>query len=154
MVIMSDYEQTNAKNINAREGPLDASGGVSRKKGRILIVDDEETVCQHLADMLQKFGHEVHTAMSSIEALEAFRARPLDYDIVITDQTMPYLTGLTLADHLRQVRPDISVILCTGYTELLSAGEAAIFGIKKILMKPVAMKQLERVIESSLQDSE
>ena len=132
---------------------MHASGGVSKKKGRILIVDDEETVRQHLSDMLRIFGHEVYIAMSSIEALEAFRARPLDYDIVITDQTMPYLTGLTLADQLRQIRPDISVILCTGYTELISAEEASFFGIKKILMKPVTLKQIQRVIESSLQDS-
>jgi len=147
---MSDYEQTNAKNINAREGPVHASGGVSRKKGRILIVDDEETVRQYLSDMLQRFGHEVHTAMSSIEALEAFRSRPLDYDIVITDQAMPYVTGLTLANQLRQIRPDISIILCTGYTELISAEEASFFGIKKILMKPFTAKQIQRVIESSL----
>ena len=151
---MPDSAQTDSRKTNSREGPVHASGGVSKKKGRILIVDDEETVRQHLSDMLQSFGHEVYIAMSSIEALEAFRARPLDYDIVITDQTMPYLTGLTLADQLRQIRPDISVILCTGYTELISAEEASFFGIKKILMKPVAMKQLERVIESSLQESE
>ena len=129
---------------------MHASGGVSKKKGRILIVDDEETVRQYLSDMLQRFGHEVHTAMSSIEALEAFRSRPLDYDIVITDQAMPYVTGLTLANQLRQIRPDISIILCTGYTELISAEEASFFGIKKILMKPFTAKQIQRVIESSL----
>lgn len=147
---MSDSAQNDSKKIHAREGPANANHAASGKKGRILVVDDEETVCQHLADMLQRFGHRVHVKTSSVEALEAFRARPDDYDMVITDQTMPYLTGLTLADHLRRIKPDISVILCTGYTELISADEAAIFGIKKILMKPVTIKQLERVIEGSL----
>ncbi|HOD36942.1 MAG TPA: response regulator [Syntrophales bacterium] len=147
---MPDSAQTDSKNTNPTEGPEHASGGGSGKKGRILVVDDEETVRQHLSDVLQRFGHEVHTAMSSLEALEAFRSRPLDYDIVITDQAMPYVTGLTLADQLRQIRPDISVILCTGYTELISAEEASSFGIKKILMKPVTVKQLQRVIENSL----
>jgi DNA-binding NtrC family response regulator len=150
MFIMSDAVKNDSKKTNAGEGPVKLSTVASGKRGRILIVDDEETVCQHLADMLQRCGHRVHVKTSSVEALEAFRAGPNDYDMVITDQTMPYLTGLTLADYLRQIKPDISVILCTGYTELISADEAAIFGIKKILMKPVAMKQLERVIEGSL----
>jgi len=150
MVIMSDSAQRDSTQTNAEEGQADVSGVASRKKGRILIVDDEETVCQYLADMLQRFGHEVYVKTSGVEALEAFRARPNDYDVVITDQTMPHLTGLTLADNIRQIRPDISVILCTGYTELITADEASSFGIKKILMKPVTMKQLEKIIESIL----
>ena len=147
---MSDSAQRDSTKINDEKNQLVAADVTSGRKGRILIVDDEEMFCQYLSEALQRFGHEVYTKTSSVEALEAFRARPNDYDMVITDQTMPHLTGLTLADNIRQIRPDISVILCTGYTELITADEASSFGIKKILMKPITMKQLEKIIESIL----
>jgi CheY-like chemotaxis protein len=149
MFFMSDEARIDSKEIDARQGPAITSCAASGKKGRILVVDEEETSCEQLSEMLQRFGHQVHMKTSSVEALETFRSRPNDYDVVITDQTMPHLSGLTLADRLRQIRPDISVILCTGYTELISAEEASYFGIKKILMKPVTMKHLERVMEGS-----
>jgi len=150
MSVMPDVEKTDSTEINAAGGSVNLYRVAAGKKKRILLVDDEEIFCLHLAEMLRQFGHQVHMKTNSVEALETFRAGPDDYDVVITDQTMPYMTGLTLADHLRQIRSDISVILCSGYTELISAEEASFFGIKKILMKPVAMKHLKQVIESSL----
>ena len=147
---MSDSAQRDSTKINAEDNQVVDTVVTSGKKGRILVVDDEETFCQYLSDVLQRFGHEVYTMTSSVEALEAFRARPNDYDMVITDQTMPYVTGLALADHLRQIRPDISIILCTGYTELITVDEVSFLGINKILMKPVVMTQLKRIIESGL----
>lgn len=147
---MSNPVEIHSNQIDAAEGTVDAAHGAPGKKGRILVIDDEEICCEQISDMLQRLGHEVLTKTSGIEALEAFRAGPSDYDMVITDQTMPRLTGLGLADHLRRIRPDIAIILCTGYTELISAAQASLFGIRKILMKPVTLTQLKRVIEGSL----
>lgn len=120
------------------------------KKGRILFIDDEEMVCEVYRDMLLRLGHEVKIITSSIEALEAFKERPDHYNLVITDQTMPYLTGLDLAEKLRKVQPDISIILLTGYSELVSAKTASSYGINKILMKPCRLQQLNHVVNSTL----
>jgi len=122
----------------------------SDRKGRVLFVDDEEIICETYCDMLLKLGYEVSTRISSIEALDTFRARPNDFDLVIMDQVMPRLTGLELADHLKKIRPDISIILCTAYSELITPETAHHFGIDKILIKPVGIGQMEKVVDSTL----
>ena len=121
----------------------------SDRKGRILFVDDEEIICETYCDMLFKLGYEVSTKISSVEALEAFRARPDDFDLVIMDQVMPHLTGLDLADHLKKIRPNISIILCTGYSELITPQTAYDFGIDKVLIKPVGIWQMREVVDST-----
>jgi two-component system, cell cycle sensor histidine kinase and response regulator CckA len=122
----------------------------SSRRGRILFVDDEEIICQTYCDMLLKLGYEVSTKINSVEALEAFRARPNEFDLVITDQAMPHLTGLDLADQLKKIRSDISIILCTGYSELITPQTAHDFGIDKILIKPVGIWQMQEVVDSAL----
>jgi DNA-binding NtrC family response regulator len=121
----------------------------SDRKGRILFVDDEEIICETYGDMLFKLGYEVSTKISSVEALEAFRARPDDFDLVIMDQVMPHLNGLDLADHLKKIRPNISIILCTGYSELITPQTAYDFGIDKVLIKPVGIWQMREVVNST-----
>jgi CheY-like chemotaxis protein len=121
----------------------------SGRKGRILFVDDEEIICETYCDMLFKLGYEVSTKISSVEALEAFRARPDDFDLVIMDQVMPHLNGLDLADHLKKIRPNISIILCTGYSELITPQTAYDFGIDKVLIKPVGIWQMREVVDST-----
>jgi two-component system, cell cycle sensor histidine kinase and response regulator CckA len=122
----------------------------SGRRGRILFVDDEEIIRETYCGMLLQLGHEVSTRASSVEALEAFRAEPDEFDLVITDQAMPYLTGLDLADHLKIIRPNISIILCTGYSELITPQTAHDFGIDKILIKPVGIWQMREVVDSAL----
>ena len=122
----------------------------SGRRGRILFVDDEEIICETYCDMLLRLGHEVSTRISSVDALEAFRAGPDEFDLVITDQAMPHLTGLDLADHVRKIRPNISIILCTGYSELITPQTAYDFGIDKILIKPVGIWQMREVVDSAL----
>jgi CheY-like chemotaxis protein len=122
----------------------------SSKRGRILFVDDEEIICETYCGMLLQLGHEVSTRISSVEALEAFKAGPDEFDLVITDQAMPHLTGLDLADHLKKIRPNISIILCTGYSELITPQTAYDFGIDKILIKPVGIWQMREVVDSVL----
>lgn len=122
----------------------------SGRRGRILFVDDEEIICETYGDMLQQLGHEVSARISSVEALEAFKAGPDEFDLVITDQAMPHLCGLALADCVKKIRPDISIILCTGYSELITPQTASDFGIDKILIKPVGIWQLREVVGSAL----
>jgi DNA-binding NtrC family response regulator len=122
---------------------------LSGRKGRILFLDDEEIICETYSNMLLKLGYEVVVMISSIEALEAFRARPNDFDLVIMDQVMPHLNGLALADHLKKIRPNISIILCTGYSELITPQTAYDFGIAKVLIKPVGIWQMREVVDST-----
>jgi len=123
---------------------------LSGRKGRILFVDDEEIICETYYDMLFKLGYEVRTMINSVEALEMFRARPDDFDLVIMDQVMPHLNGLALADHLKKIRPNISIILCTGYSELITPQTAYDFGIDKVLIKPVGIWQMRDVVSKVL----
>jgi DNA-binding NtrC family response regulator len=120
------------------------------RRRRILFVDDEEIICETYCNMLLQLGHEVSMRISSVDALEAFKAGPDEFDLVITDQAMPHLSGLDLANHLKKIRPDISIILCTGYSELITPQTAFDFGIDKILIKPVGIWQMREVVDSAL----
>jgi DNA-binding NtrC family response regulator len=120
------------------------------RRGRILFVDDEEIICETYCNMLLQLGHEVSMRISSVEALKEFKAGPDEFDLVITDQAMPHLTGLDLADQLKKIRSDISIILCTGYSELITPQTAYDFGIDKILIKPVGIWQMREVVDSAL----
>lgn len=122
----------------------------SGRRGRILFVDDEEIICETYSDMLLQLGHEVSTRKNSVDALDVFKASPDKFDLVITDQAMPNLSGLDLADHLRKIRPNISIILCTGYSELITPQTACDFGIDKVLIKPVGIWQMREVVERAL----
>ena len=116
---------------------------------RILFIDDEAHVTDIGARMLKRFGYEVTTAVSSLVALKLFQANPYAFDLVITDQTMPYLTGNDLALEMLKIRPELPILLCTGFSVGVSEEQAA-EGIKKVLMKPLTMKYLIRTVRSVL----
>ena len=122
------------------------------KKGneRILFVDDEEQMVKLSKLMIQSLGYKVVTEKSSIKALELFKAQPDYFDLVITDQTMPMLTGDRLALKVMEIRPDIPVILCTGFSELITSDEAKAMGIKDYLMKPIKKRDLANSIRNAL----
>jgi CheY-like chemotaxis protein len=82
--------------------------------------------------------------------LEAFRARPNDFDLVITDMTMPNMRGDDLARELLKIRPDIPIILCTGFSEMISEEKAKILGIRRFIMKPIFKKDMAKVIREVL----
>jgi CheY-like chemotaxis protein len=103
---------------------------------RILLVDDEPSVIQMSGQTLERLGYRVTTAASSTETLELFREDPGQFDLVISDMTMPKMTGKDLARELMAVRPDIPVILCTGFSEFISETEAETLGIKALITKP------------------
>jgi len=117
---------------------------------RILFVDDEELFYDLVKRLLEDLGYEVVALQSSLEALKTFQTRPDYFDLVITDQTMPKLTGVQLASELIKIRPGIPIILCTGFSEQVSAETAADFGISEFVMKPVNIRKLAETIRKVL----
>jgi CheY-like chemotaxis protein len=123
-----------------------AEGG----KERILIVDDEEQIVRMTQQMLKRLGYHVTARTSSIEALEAFRATPDKFDLVITDMTMPNMTGVHLTQKLIEIKSDIPVIICTGFSEKISEHKASTMGIRGYVMKPVVRSELAKKIRELL----
>ena len=99
--------------------------------------------------MLERLGYEVKARTSSIEALEAFRAQPDKFDLVVTDQTMPNMTGVELIKELRQIRSNIPIVLCTGYSEMIDKKKAKEMGISFVL-KPVVMSEIANTVREVL----
>ena len=117
---------------------------------RILFVDDELPIVKLHQNILQRFGYHVTTQTSSLDALAVFQSEPHNFDLVITDMTMPGLTGDKLAQSLLEIRPDLPVILCTGYSKKLLDGSGTAFNIKAILRKPVLRKELSQTVRNVL----
>ncbi|MCP4714983.1 MAG: GAF domain-containing protein, partial [Deltaproteobacteria bacterium] len=117
---------------------------------RILLVDDEEALVRYGKKLLESLGYQVHTSLTAIEALEAFQQNPENFDLVMTDQTMPYMTGYNLALELFKIRPELPVILCSGYSEIVSADKARAAGIREFIMKPLDRRQLAETIRTVL----
>ena len=117
---------------------------------KILFVDDEKELVDLTIKMLSSFGYYVTGTTSSLEALEIFNKNPKNFDIIVTDLTMPHITGIELAKKLLSIQPDIPIILCTGYGDKVTRKEIRKIGIKEILMKPVYMKQLSEIIRDTL----
>ncbi len=117
---------------------------------RILFVDDEEALTDLATKLLQKLGYQVTGVTSSTEAWDLFRSQPNDFDIVVTDYTMSEMTGLDLAARILRVRPDIPIILCTGFSDKVSAPVAYEAGIQEFLMKPVTRQDLAAAIRRAL----
>jgi PAS domain S-box-containing protein len=126
------------------------SGHVPSGTETILLVDDERLLTDMGTQMLQRLGYRVTATNSSVEALSLFRKTPGEYDLVITDMTMPHLTGDALAGEIMTVRPDIPVIICTGFNESLTAANSKANGIKALLMKPLQLQELATTIRQVL----
>ena len=120
---------------------------------RILFVDDEKPIAKVTQQMLEGLGYEVESRTSSIEALAAFREHPDEFDLVITDMTMPNMTGKTLAQELIEIRPDVPVILCTGFSHVMNEEEALRIGIRAFVMKPLVMRDLAETIRKVLDNN-
>jgi len=116
----------------------------------ILFVDDEETLTVLAKMLLEPLGYKVTTIQSSKEALALFQKAPEQFDLVITDLTMPYMTGYALAQKLISFKPDIPVILCTGNDEMLVENKEKELSIKAVLTKPVNRKVLAETIRKVL----
>ncbi len=123
---------------------------VPRGDGQILLVDDEEEITEMGRQMLERHGYKVSAHTDSIEALKIFKTCPDNFDIVITDMAMPNMSGDELAKKISTLKPDIPIILCTGYSETMSEEKALSIGIKTFLAKPVIMKELVAKIRELL----
>ncbi len=137
-------EEKGAEYVERPEEPI--KGGSER----ILFVDDENLLAEMTRDMLTEMGYRVEIRTGSIEALEVFRANPGGFDLVITDQTMPYMTGLQLTKEIRKIRRNIPIILCSGYSESVNEENYRIHDIDAFILKPVTKKIMDRTIREVL----
>ncbi|MCP4687376.1 MAG: PAS domain S-box protein, partial [Desulfobacterales bacterium] len=119
-------------------------------KERVLYVDDEEFQVDIAKQMLTRLGYEATTRVSGVEALALFRERPDRFDIVITDMTMPAMTGDVFARELMKIRPGIPIILCTGFNENISEAKAREIGIRGFIMKPIVMQKIAEAIREAV----
>jgi signal transduction histidine kinase/ActR/RegA family two-component response regulator len=119
-------------------------------KERILLVDDEEQIIDIEQQILERLGYNVTPKTDSEEALEEFAAQPDRFDLVITDMTMPKMTGDQLARRMMDIKPQIPVILCTGFNEAISEEKALAMGIDKFVMKPIVKDELANTIRTVL----
>ncbi|MGD9006830.1 MAG: ATP-binding protein [Desulfobacteraceae bacterium] len=119
-------------------------------KERILFVDDEETLVNIGENMLERLGYQVKTRTSSIEALAAFEHNPDAFDLVMTDMTMPNMTGEGLAKEILRIRPNKPIILCTGFSHQMDQEKALAMGIRAFVMKPFVLQEVAGTIRNVL----
>jgi len=135
---------------NAIEPQSEIPEPIPTGRGRILVVDDEPVVLATNSRALKRLGYEVIVESSSTEALKTFCSDPTQFDLILTDQTMPHMTGMELTEEILRVRPNMPIILCTGFSELVDEKRAWAAGICGFLMKPVSMGDLARAIHDTL----
>ncbi len=119
----------------------------------ILLIDDEKELIDSNAQLLKRLGSHVQTTISSAEALKLFQSAPDDFDLIITDQTMPVMTGADLAVIMLQIRSDIPIILCTGFSEKITIEKVKTLGIREFLYKPFTKRDLIMVINNIFSQS-
>ncbi|MBN2528660.1 MAG: response regulator [Deltaproteobacteria bacterium] len=117
---------------------------------RILFADDEEMLTILGKTALEQLGYKVTTVADGVTALAMFTDEPNRFDIVITDQTMPQMTGENLARQILEIRPDMPIILCTGYCSTIDESKARTLGIKELMLKPVQMGHLATMVRELL----
>ena len=127
-----------------------AGSALPRGNERILIVDDEEVIAQMLGKMLQSLGYEATALTSSGDAWDHFQCCSHDIDLIITDMTMPRMTGLELAQRIISLNPQARIILCTGFSELVTEQKAKSMGISEFIMKPIVKKDLAHAVRKVL----
>jgi PAS domain S-box-containing protein len=130
--------------------PVAIIESLPRGSERILLVDDEQMVAQMAARMLTRLGYEVTSQTSPTEALASFRSNPQAFDLILSDFTMPGMTGIDLARELRKDRPDIPIVLCTGFNERLLEENARELRIEEIVLKPLERSQLAELVRRVL----
>ncbi len=120
---------------------------------RILFVDDEVPIAKMGDRLLSKLGYCVKAMTSSVEALELFKSSPFEFDLVVSDVTMPNMTGDKLAVEFMKIRPDIPVILCSGYNKKISDESLLMMGVKAFAFKPIVKADLARTIRTVLDNA-
>jgi two-component system, cell cycle sensor histidine kinase and response regulator CckA len=121
-----------------------------RGKERILFVDDETLIVDSVRSMLERLGYTVTAVTDSTEALRIFSEDPFQFDLVVTDHTMPMMTGEDLGKKIMSIRPDIPVILCSGFNDLISPENARAEGFREFVRKPFSMREGAQMIRRVL----
>jgi len=119
---------------------------------RIMVIDDENELRTLMTRMLKNLGYQVYSYTDSTEALGEFMADPEGYDLVLTDMTMPKLTGKELVRKILAERADIPIIMCTGFSEIMDRNEALAMGVREYVMKPVVKHELAEIVRKVLDD--
>ena len=121
---------------------------------RILVVDDEPALTEILSKILERMGYEVEGLTNVEDALAIFRGRAGEkpFDLVITDMTMPRVTGIELAEKLHCLQPNLPIILCTGFSEKITLQKIKSLGIRAVLMKPVSPQELSEAVRKALDE--
>jgi CheY-like chemotaxis protein len=143
-VYLPRIESADAATESEEEGLL------PRGTERILFVDDEKSIVDIGRHILNRLGYKVTARTDSLEALQVFREQPDQFDLVITDMTMPNMTGTKLARELLGICPEIPIILCTGFSEFITEESAKKMGIREFLMKPLITSEIARVVRRAL----
>jgi PAS domain S-box-containing protein len=141
--------------IKSESEPLPTPEAVAFTGGseHILLVDDEEATISMEKEILERLGYKITSRTSSIEALEVFRAVPDRFDLIITDLAMPNMEGNQLSIKLLKIRPDIPILLCTGFGDIISREKAVSIGIKDFLLKPVLISDFAKTIRKVLDEN-
>lgn len=119
----------------------------------ILLVDDEEPIIRMETQMLRRLGYQVTERTSSTEALKAFTANPSAFDLVVSDMSMPNMTGKELAQRIIEIRPDMPIIICTGFSEKIDQEGSVAAGVKGFLMKPIVRSELAKAVRRVLDEA-
>jgi len=132
------------------EQEIDPRSPIPSGNEHILFIDDEYELAKMAKQMLEELGYKVSIRTSSVEALELFRSKANRFDLVITDMTIPNLTGDKLAIEMLKIRPEIPIILCAGFGDWISEGKAKSIGIREFAMKPIMMREIAQKIRRAL----
>jgi len=120
----------------------------------ILFVADDDSITIMIGQMLERLGYRVETRLNPEEALELFQSKPNEFNLIITDMTMPQMTGVKLSEKLKEVRSDVPVIICTGHSSLIDEDKAKKFGIDAYVMKPIVKNDIAKTIRKVLGNAE
>ena len=145
-VYIPDADEDVPKGINMPKDPVPTGC----RNEHILFVDDEKILAELGGKMLTALGYDVTTCTGSMEALKLFHLDPRRFDLVITDMTMPHMTGKELARALLAMRGDIPIVICTGYSEYMDGGIADELGVKALMMKPFSKRDLAKTVRETL----
>ena len=119
-----------------------------------MVVDDEKHIVEMYKRMLGLLGYQVDSRTSPVEAIEALRSNPMKYDLILTDMTMPQMNGYNFAKNITVIRPDLPVILCTGFSDQINEEKARSVGIHAFLLKPVLFQDLANALRRVLDEGQ
>jgi CheY-like chemotaxis protein len=144
------YLPTDTDQIVAPPVQVDGLPDMTRIRGNVMVIDDESSIVGFVTILLQNLGCHVIGLTRPVEALGLFRENPDGVDMVITDQSMPEMTGADLAAEMLKIRPDLPVVLCTGYSNLIDEEEIKDLGVQRLLSKPIPARVLVELVTEFL----